>query len=428
MSQAQVASAHQVAPAAPSPDVAPKRIESIDTLRGLTILVMIFVNDLAGVKEAPPWMKHMFPHDADGMTFVDVVFPAFLFIVGMSIPFGVGRRLERGEPLSKVWRHILTRTLELLAIGVLMVNGDTMAEGGILSPPVWNLLMYVGVILVWNVLPRTQKNRKAAVALRAVGAALLFALAVLYHGRGHPGFIELRPQWWGVLGLIGWAYLVACTTYIAFRRHIAGVIGMSALLYCVFIANSAGRFATLTWITRWVDIGSMLGSYAALVVSGVALGMILTPSSEIQSHRERIRWGIVYGFALAAAGYLLHSGHEIHRMFIINKIFATPPWCLWSAAITIWFWLAIYYLMDVRGWKRWAIPVEPAGQNALLAYVLAPLLYALFGILASVGPGLNFYERLGTTFAVGFWRSVVFAFGVTWLAGALRRMNLQLRL
>ena len=52
----------------------------------MTILVMIFVNDLAGVRGAPAWMKHIHPSDADGMTFVDVVFPAFLFIVGTSIP------------------------------------------------------------------------------------------------------------------------------------------------------------------------------------------------------------------------------------------------------------------------------------------------------------------------------------------------------
>src|SRR3954468_15391227 len=99
----------------PSPEVS-MRIKSLDTLRGLTILVMIFVNDLAGVNGAPAWMKHIYPPDADGMTFVDVVFPAFLFIVGTSIPFAIGRRLEQGESRWQVWQHILTRTLGLLVI------------------------------------------------------------------------------------------------------------------------------------------------------------------------------------------------------------------------------------------------------------------------------------------------------------------------
>ena len=64
--------------------------------RGLTIFLMVFVNDLAGVVDIPQWMKHM-PAEADAMTFVNVVFPAFLFIVGMAIPFLYRNRLRKGE-------------------------------------------------------------------------------------------------------------------------------------------------------------------------------------------------------------------------------------------------------------------------------------------------------------------------------------------
>jgi predicted acyltransferase len=203
---------------------------------------------------------------------------------------------------------------------------------------------------------------------------------------------------------------------------------MIALLYCLYIANAAGAFAHLTWITRWVDIGSMLGSHAAITVSGVLLGMILTADSPIRTHVGRLRWALLYGLALATAGYLLHTAHDVHRMFIINKIFATPPWCLWSSAITIWVWVAIYWLMDMQRWTRWARVLEPAGQNPLFAYILAPILYALFALVAMALGRPNFYEMLGNSFAVGFWRSIVFAFIVTWLAAGLRRAGLQVKL
>ena len=94
------------------------RIESIDILRGITILVMIFVNDIAGVPGTPGWMKHV-PNGVDGMTFVDLVFPAFLFIVGMAMPFSIGSRLDKNADLWTTWKHILTRVIGLLVIGFL---------------------------------------------------------------------------------------------------------------------------------------------------------------------------------------------------------------------------------------------------------------------------------------------------------------------
>src|SRR6476469_2935951 len=102
-----------------------QRILSIDALRGITILVMVFVNELAGVRDISPWMKHM-PADTDAMSFVDVVFPGFLFIVGMAIPFAINSRLAKGESFPQLQQHILFRTLGLLVLGVFMVN----AEGG----------------------------------------------------------------------------------------------------------------------------------------------------------------------------------------------------------------------------------------------------------------------------------------------------------
>src|SRR4051812_2917311 len=82
--------------------VRPPRITSIDALRGLVMFTMIFVNDLAGVEEiAPNWMVHFSDRHkgGSGMTFVDLVFPAFLFVAGMSIPFALGSRLNKGESI-----------------------------------------------------------------------------------------------------------------------------------------------------------------------------------------------------------------------------------------------------------------------------------------------------------------------------------------
>jgi len=405
-----------------------KRVKSLDVLRGLTILVMIFVNDLEDVAGTPAWMKHMDIH-ADGMTFVDVVFPAFLFIVGMSLPFAIGRRLERREPRWQIWQHILTRTLGLLVISVFMANADVVSNQGSLRSSLWTVLMYVGVVLAWNTLPREPGRRRTVrVGMRTAGVVLLVTMAVLYRGRGEPSFLQLRAPDWEILGQIGWAYLVACIVYALLRTHLTGMIGMVAFLYCLYFADALGAFSHLTWITRWVDIGSMLGSQAAITVSGVVLGEILTSDSPVETPAKRMQWALLYGLGLAATGALLYTTHETHRALIINKDLATPPWCLLSSAITIWIWVALYWLIDVRQWERWTVILEPAGQNPLLAYILPEILLPTFDLVASALGTSNLYNDLGVRFATGFWRSVVFAVVVTWLAGQLGRVGVQLKL
>src|SRR6266700_2655217 len=125
------------------------RIASIDALRGLVMFMMIFVNDLAGVsnKIVPGWMKHF--HGKSGMTFVDLVFPAFLFIVGMSIPSPIGSLLDQGEPLWKTLLHVVMRTLSLLMIGILMVNETPDSEKMGWSGSLWCALMYLSAILAF---------------------------------------------------------------------------------------------------------------------------------------------------------------------------------------------------------------------------------------------------------------------------------------
>jgi len=194
------------------------------------------------------------------------------------------------------------------------------------------------------------------------------------------------------------------------------------------MADNVGFLSPLNNILPWMNIGGNLGSHAAITVSGAVLGMMLKKNNSEKLHKMRINGALLYGLALALGGILLHSLHDLHRIFIINKIFATPPWCLLCSAITIGVWVIIYWLMDVRGWKRWTFIVAPAGQNALFSYILAPIFYSLFPLIAIIFGGFNFYIELGSSFAMGFWRSLIMAFGLTWLAGRLRSVGIWLKL
>ena len=398
---------------------APARLASVDVIRGLTILVMIFVNDVAGVVGTPGWMKHIEPPNADGMTFVDVVFPAFLFIVGLAIPLALERRLAR-ESRADTWRHVLTRTLGLLVIGVLMVNGPV---DHVLPRDLWTLLMYAGVILVWVRLPAAKARTTRL--LRAAGIALLLLMAVLYRGSGEPGLIELRPRWWGILGLIGWAYLVAAGVYLVARDRLLVLGAAVVALYGLFMVDAAGWLPDVPWLA----VGPVLGSHAALTLSGALAGAaMLLPASRFGAPAARVRFALGFGAAMALAAVALHTGRDVHTMFTINKIAATPAWCLWSGAITIWLWALAYWLFDARRTTPRVPLLELSGQNALLAYILAPIFYAAVARTSTLLDVPNYYARLGGSFGTGFARSLLFAIFVCWVAAALRRRDVVLKL
>jgi predicted acyltransferase len=404
------------------------RIESIDILRGITILVMIFVNDLAGVASAPAWMKHNTP-GTGGMTFVDLVFPAFLFIVGMSIPFAIDKRLADGYSIWQVWKHILVRVLGLLIIGVFMVNSYSISKVGFLNADVWILFMYTGVILTWN-----QPAQKATIPTRiftikrVIGIVILLISLFLYSGNNLDGLIQMRTQWWGILGLIGWAYLVASAAYILIKNNLAGLIGVIAILFVFYISVEIVGVPFLNWFNSYLVVSQALGSLAAISVSGVVLGVILKPDSYVTLPQRRIRWAFLYGLGFIITALLLNRLDEIHKVFIVDKNWATVPWCLLSSGLTAWIWVVIYWIVDIKGLKGWTGILRTAGNNALFAYVLAHAIGSIIMLTPYIFGGFNFYIELGNHFVTGLIRATLFAFFMVWLAGKLHKMGIWLKL
>ncbi len=231
-----------------------ERIFSLDVFRGLTILTMVFVNDVGHLQDIPAWMRHA-PENSDSMTFVDLVFPAFLFIMGMSIPLAVGRRFARGESVTRVLGHVLLRVFGLLVIGIFMVNiPQYRADLTRLSKAAWVLLLFLGVILVWNGYPHTVgRIRWLFLGLRLGGIALLTVLAAVYRG-GYEG-TWMQTSWWGILGLIGWAYLIAAGIFLLFGARTAVLVGAVGLLTAVFVGDKTGALGFLGQLHDYVNVG-----------------------------------------------------------------------------------------------------------------------------------------------------------------------------
>ena len=366
-----------------------RRVISVDALRGLVMFAMIFVNDLAGADHVPAWMKHF--HGPNGMTFVDLVFPAFLFIVGLSIPLAMASRPGRGGNWTAIG-HILVRTLALLAIGIMMVNSDLQPPLGPDSAKMgwsatwWTTLTYLSAILSFcSIAPGGKRAaaekrilwRRVTVALRLLGIGLMIFLALSYRSGNGKHLLQLRPffirhSWYGILGVIGWAYLVASVAYFIFRNRRTALLGCVALVMCLYPAGNMGTFDGL-WIAHHMNL-SALGSRAAISVAGVLLGSILV-TPDTAAHQSRIRFTLLYIAGFAAAAVLLH------RQWGISKEAGTPSWCFWACAITAAIWLGFYLISDVLGWSPVVKPLAIAGRNVLLAYLLSEMMESAFDLL-----------------------------------------------
>jgi heparan-alpha-glucosaminide N-acetyltransferase len=397
----------------------PNRVISIDAARGLVMFTMIFVNDIAGVshKIVPDWMRHF--KGRSGMTFVDLVFPAFLFIMGMSIPSALGGRLRAGGPVWKTLLHVVLRTLALLVIGVLMVNDENPGNDMCgLSPDLWAVLMFLSAIFAFCSVPSRWISR----GLRGAGLAGLIVLAFMFRGDKGQRIISLSPfvintSWYGILGLIGWAYLVGSMVYLVFRTNAVALLGCMVLLLALYPADRMGAFDDF-WLNRFLGIGEMLGAHPSITVGGLLLASILPPL-EKTGLTARLRFTASFVLGCAAAALLLEG------LYGINKNEATPSWCLWACAVTALIWLVFHILSDLGSVHPAAKICAVAGRNVLLAYLLSEMLPSLMSLVRVD----EWYDKLGdVNLAAAIARSA--ALGVVLLAATagLNRIGFRLRI
>lgn len=388
----------------------PERILSIDAFRGITILTMIFVNELAGVSGIPEWLKHM-PADADAMTFVDVVFPAFLFIVGMSIPFALANRMAKGERGIKLQLHILFRTIGLLVLGVFMVNSggryNEYATG--MSVHLWSLLFIIFAVMVWNVY--TFKNQTLIYIIRGIGITGLIVLAIIFRG-GDDGTEYMQPQWWGILGLIGWAYFISCAIYQLVKGNMIGLLVAIAACVLYFIVGKSISSPNIQWI--FLQGGHAI--HASLVLSGIVLSLIFFRQSGNRAVWLRFAYAALFTIVLTIAGFLLRP------YFTISKIWATPTWALYSAAICCILFSFLYWVIDLKHVSNWTKFFKPAASNPLLTYIIPFFVYAFMKFFGLSWPHI-FYQGIA-----GLIWSLVYAIAVMSMVVALNKMTIRLQL
>ena len=313
----------------------------MDAFRGLTITGMILVNNPGSWKYVYPPLRHAEWH---GWTPTDLVFPFFLFIVGVSISLSFSRKLKQNAGRRNLYLKIVTRTLILFALGLLLAlipsfNFSTLRIPGVLQ----------------------------RIAICYLFSSLLF-LKLKSRGRMIM-VISLLASYWIVMKLV------------PVPGYGAGVLNYEGNL-CAYIDTKilAGHL-----YKPGFDPEGILSTFPAIATTllGTLTGDWLRSSRTVLG---KIAGLFIGGFGLILSGLLLHP------LFPINKQLWTSTYVLFTAGAALLFLAIFFWLIEGLRAKKWAIPFLVFGTNAITVYVGSSLMAKMMGWIrvSSGGEGVSF--------------------------------------
>ena len=345
-----------------------QRIVSLDALRGFDMfwiagggpLVMAFCKLFRN--PLPVWLERHFDH-VEWVGFVgwDLIMPLFLFIVGVAMPFSVGKRVERGDSRGSIYSKVFYRVLVLWILGMI-------AQGHLLAFDSHNLQFYSNT-------------------LQSIAAGYLISSMALVE-LPLPGQATLC----GALLVLYWALM----RFVPVPGYGAGAFTPDGNLAMYIDKALLGRFqdgTTYTWIL------SSLG-FGATVLMGVMAGHLLR--SKLAGTRKALLLAGA-GLACLAGGWLWSFAFPIIKhLWTSSMVLWSGGWCLLLLAL-------FYWLIDVLGYRRWAFPFTVIGMNAIVAY-MAPDLINFRHISHTTFGGLAKHMGLFGEFLLAFG-----AFGILWV-------------
>ncbi len=396
---------------------------AIDMLRALTMTLMIFVNDFWKVHDVPQWMEHA-KHGVDFMGLSDFVYPAFLFCVGMSVPYAIEHRYRKGYSGESTMGHILLRVLSLLIMGAFLGNSEARLapDFTLYRIGTYWLVAVASFFLVWNAYPKNPSRRQSILftCLKIIGGLCLLFLAVTY--RKPDG--RVFDTSFSILGGIAWTYLVAAVVYYFCRDNLRKIIPVwvAVLAVCVLTQRmrpEMGDVAILNFprpnflegMLRVLHIGN--GGAVFLALSGLLVSVVTEKIAHLPQGKR-----ILIGLGTALAAFLL--GVFTRRFWIAAKLGLTLPCCLFVSAIAI----AVYTLLrflNSKGLSGWFAVIRPAGTATLTTYMIPYVFYGFADITGIVLPDWLTHRPLALV------NCFCFALICIAIVGLLQKLHLKLK-
>jgi predicted acyltransferase len=357
---------------------------SIDSYRGLVMLLMMAeVLQLARVAAAYPaslfWKILAFNQthvEWFGCSLHDTIQPGFSFLVGVALPYSIASRIAKGARFKELFAHALWRSLVLVVLGVFLRSmdhsmtyftfEDTLSQIGLGYPFLFLLgffsskveslkwvwvalgIILLGYWLVWALYPAAPTNYDwQSIGVPATWSAQHNFTGLAAHWNKNYNFGNRFDQWF--LNL--------------FPRENP------------FVYNSGG-YLTLSFIPT---LGTM--------ILGLIAGRWLRESRPKIPMKKLVTAGlsgIVLGLAL----------HYSHICPVVKRIW-TPSWTIFSGGICFLFLAAFSWVIDVKGFRKWAFPLVVIGMNSIVAYCIAHFMEGFLESTFRIHLGANFFQFAG---------------------------------
>ena len=387
-----------------------RRIASIDSFRGLTMFLMIWVNDFGSLNNIPKWLKHALNNE-DYLGFSDLIFPWFLFATGLSIPFSIKNRLNKNQSNLQIFRHITFRSIALIIMGLFHMNMELFNhEESIIQKPVFVILATVSFFMIWIDYSRYElKGYLYKKIFPIVGMMILLVLLFIYVGKDYNNFpVRFGFHWWGILGLIGWVYFLVASGYLMFGDSIYYLVLAFILSFGINAMSLNGLSIGL--LSSIPGIGLQAFTYG-----GVLISLILMK----EKNRNNIA-PLKVIFFLGIVSFLL--GLIFHKYFIINKISGTPTWVLLSLSSAFIFYAFIFWIVDISGHVEWYSTINVAGTATLTCYLVPYFYYSFLQIFE-----IQFPVFLNTGY-VGLLKSLLFSLLIIFFTKVMVKNRIQIKI
>ncbi len=328
------------------------RLVALDAFRGAVMLLM------ASSGFGVPQVAREFPDSAlwqilgqqfehaewVGCTLWDLIQPAFMFMVGVALPWSIANRRARGQPFPVMVGHALWRSLALVLLAVFLTSAWSARTEWIFPNVLAQIgLGYPAVCLIAFTRPRTQW-------IAAFAILLLCWLAFALHPPAPAGFD------WAAVGVpADWPHLAGFAAHWDKNFNFAATFDQWFLNLFPreneFVFN-AGGYQTLNFVPS-----------IATMVFGVVVGRILRSEGELTGKLKTL-------FRLGAGGLALGLLLGVLGVCPVVKRIWTPSWAIFSSGLVTLLLAAFVAVIEWRGWKRWAFPLVVAGVNPITLYCL----------------------------------------------------------